>query len=287
MSAFDDLISDSPTVPPHAPTVGVPVVLPLSAFYARDRTHERRRAKFYATMSVEFGFENWRLAKIEIPAWGPHCHVDLASMTRLPVQPLAGVTPAAGRGGRRRQLLKPDRRSNVLRDLRQSVVGFFTVTNELNDPISFADSDRVKNNAHYYGEIRRRVMVRLRDLNEAAEGSPLKSVDLEREPTGGRRPGTVSDARLGAMSVVGRVRAKVPPVCMDLLDRAILNDDFDVIAVEGKEARKVLLEDMRLALDFAAWALGELPEARLLRRWKQVRDLLILRPALDEARRAK
>lgn len=241
------------------------IVLPLAAYYGRSPEFEDSRRQFYSIMARVHGFENWRLSA-----------------------PAIAKLPPAGREGRERQILPPDRETLATRDLSQSVLAWILATDHMNDPVKRSAPDWAKNDALLAGQLRRKTAATLRDLHDTATGSPLKSVDWMREASGQFGPRSLSVSRYEAMMRLGEIRAAIPASCMNLIGRDLFHDEFS-FALPSRQARAIAIEDLRFALDFAAHAIDkhEMPQDRLVSRWKQAGDYLILLPAVEAARRTR
>ncbi|WP_370193827.1 MULTISPECIES: hypothetical protein [Aurantimonas] len=269
MSAFDELISHAPTEGPDAATPGAPLVVPLAGFYRRGVKFEAERNRFHAA-----------------------CRRAFNAPVRKPYKP--GGAP--GRSGQRqsfrhRHLTRAEGGKTVaMLNIYGGVVEYLLATDDIDDPVARSASDRDKDLARGWGDLRRRMARTIRDTNETAERAPLASPDWMKEPTGNSaRPSMLSAPRLEALDTMGKLRREVPSDSMALIDSEILGDAFEFISLPSKEAQRIATEDLRRALDYAVFVLSngrEVTWERMMRRWPQVRRG-VLKEAVGRARREK
>lgn len=258
MSAFFNLIAHSPGRGAVSATRGAPIVLPLKAFYRREPRFERRRAAFYADLARAFGSQGWSFPRPAISATGRPGREGRPKEVE--------VKSMKGPGGR--QL-------GIDRDLYGGVVEYLELTNVIDEPVSLSASDREKDEARRWGDIRRRVARNIRETDEGAQGSPLSSPDWMATPTGNAPgPTTVSDVRLWCMEAMGELHKRMPADSMAVINSEILGDAFSFMAIESREAKAIAIEDLRRALDLAAYIFkpgDEVTWDRLMKRWPEVR----------------
>jgi hypothetical protein len=204
--------------------------------------------------------------------------------------------PRSPKQFRQRHLAQPEGgKTTAMVDVHGGVVEYLEGTDDVDDPVKRSAPDREKDEARRWGDIRRQVARAIRNIDEAAQRSPLASPDWLATPTGNSpRPSMLSASRLQALNAMGALRKDMPRDCMAIIDAEILNDAFGFLPRpvpkdrEKAEASVALraMEDMRRSLDFAAYILHggrEVTWDRLMARWPEVRRG-VLRKAIEEAR---
>jgi hypothetical protein len=127
------------------------------------------------------------------------------------------------------------------------------------------------------GRTRANTAARLADLFEKAELTPLRSPDYESVPGGSSGPRFVGNSKLTCMMVIQDLRREIPPTCTQLLEAVICRNEAPWHGL-GKTAAQRVYQDLRMALDFAAWALdrrhtkAEVSEVELVQRWPQAAE---------------
>lgn len=246
-----------------------PVTLPLAAYYRRSDEFEARRREFYTSMARVYGFEGWKPA---------------------PTRYRPPAEPAGRNGSRSRRERYGDPALAQFRDPNIDAAHALRWKPELlNSEIAPPATDTKCDDAFYEGEVRRRALDDLDRLFFGAELSPLRSVDLEAVPSGGFGPRIVSDYKLDCQRAIQDMRNEIPPAAMALIERVVVRGEF-IWEVPSKKARIILLQELRMALDFAAWSLGldgkgrpEMTKDDLRRRWPEADEYFrqkILRPAM-------
>ena len=176
----------------------------------------------------------------------------------------------------------------VTLDLRMGVVEYLEESRDIDQPVNRKASDAEKVQARAIGNIRRRAARILRDIHDAANGSPLSSPDWLKEPTGNAAgPMMLSASRLEALDVLGEMRKVIPADSMQEIEREIFSDQFGFLTHKSKLARAQAIDDLRRALDWAALVLfagREVTINDMLDRWEEVRRDK-LRHAVEWARR--
>lgn len=153
-------------------------------------------------------------------------------------------------------------------------------------------TDAKRDIAFVEGEVRRDTLETLETLFYGAELTPLRSVDPSAVPSGGFGPRSISDHKLDCQRRVQDMRKEIPPACMSTIERVIAGEM--IWEVPSRKARKILLQDLRMALDFATWSLSitkrgkaQVSKDDLRSRWELADEFfrqVILRPAMHDGR---
>lgn len=263
--------------------VPAPVVLPLIAFYGFERDTMKRRAEFYANCARVFGWKEWELDK---PEYAPH-------------------TGTPGRDGKVEHREKYGEAAKASYwDHHAGTVELFERKADLLDSIIVLPySDEKRDLAARDGNTRRRVARMVRDLFDGEMVSNMQSADLGGVPGGTFAGKVASDHALDCQAKVHQMRKDLPPRSMAILEDVIRREVFlwevmtktkDGELVPDRKKSKRILQDIRMALDFAAWSLGasvkgreEISKAELCERWPTAVDWFYqqkLRPAVHSGR---
>lgn len=162
----------------------------------------------------------------------------------------------------------------------------------LDSKIEAPYTDQKRDQAAFEGNQRRRVARNLRELFEGADISPLRSADLD-TVFSGFGPRSPSDHALDCQKVIHQMRGDIPPGCMRMIESVIVRDEF-LWENDDRKKEERILQDIRMALDFASWSLGsevrgkrEVSRNDLCERWAAAREFFYqsqLRPAISAAR---
>lgn len=208
------------------------VVVPLAGFYRREANFERRRQKFYAEMARYFGFENWYMPQQGRPAPASHGREGLATD------------------------LRSSRKSVLVRDANAAPLEHMIFNDLLDDADMAKEIATIRADAGFY----------YRHEMSLASISPLKSVDLLKEPSGSSGPTVLANTKLDAMRSIGDLRAGMAAEQYRLLERVIWNDEFTFFNDKGRADRKKL-ECVLCVLDRAAVHYDLLPFQDFVDRW--------------------
>lgn len=244
----------------------------LDTYRLGDPDFDRKRALFYARCARVFGFEGW----------------DFGESAAEP----AGKMP--GRDGQAYRAEKYGEKGIAsYRNVFAGTVEMFESRSELlNSEIEPPHTDEKVDQAACEGSVRRRAARQFRDLFESAAMTPLRSPELDRVPTG-FGPRSPHDRALDAMATVREMRNNLPPLVMRLLEDVVIADQF-MWLVDDRRRERAILQDIRMALDFAAYEMGvayrgrqEIRRDDLCRRWEYAREFFyqkMLRPARHAGR---
>lgn len=148
-----------------------------------------------------------------------------------------------------------DGTKDTKRDNAADALNWLIVKGCLNSRLDGPRSDAALERAWSDGNARRNTADELVDLFEKAELTPLRSPDLGGTPGGSFGPRFVGISKVTAMMMVQDLRRDMPPALMTLLDRILLGNEHVWHGKEKKQQARIF-QDVRLALDFAAWALA-------------------------------
>lgn len=145
---------------------------------------------------------------------------------------------------------------NCERDNASDAMQWLVYRGHLNSRIEGDRNDAKLEIAWSEGNGRRTTADRLETMFQKATLTPLRSPDLEAIP-GGFGPRAVSTSKVTNMMMVQDVRNEMPPVLMKLLERILIGNEH-VWHGLGKKRQAAVFEEIRLALDFAAWVLTKI-----------------------------
>jgi hypothetical protein len=249
--------------------------LPSDTYRAGDADFERKRAKFYAGCAKAFEFEGW------------------SGVKSAPYERFTGEPGRDGLGGQREKYGE-SAKASYWNHHAGTVETFERKSALLDSAIVPPYNNEKRDQAAFEGNTRRRVARKVRDLFEGEMVSAMKSADLEAVPGGSFGSRSPSDHALDCQAKVNEMRQSIPPGCMATLELVLRNEMFLWERKDRKDARAVL-EEIRLALDFAAWSLGatdakgrqEITKDELCRRWPEAGSWFWqqrLRPAIHSGR---
>lgn len=128
-------------------------------------------------------------------------------------------------------------------------------SNLLNDPTGDNSSDIERQRAHEWGDIRRHMLETFHGLQSRCENGALKSVDWSRVGSSGFGPTSLSAARYAAFSEMGSIMEAIPSTCRQAVEKVVIND-IKTWEIPSKAAKRKALEEIRFALDMAAFKTG-------------------------------
>lgn len=170
-----------------------------------------------------------------------------------------------------------DGRRDIWRNNAADAMQWLIMKGHLNSKIDGIRTDKAMEIAWSEGRARITTATDLAELFEKAELTPLRSPDYGATPGGSFGPRYVGVTKLKSMQIIQDLRREIPRACMGILEAIICRNEFPWHGKKPREEARIL-EDIRVALDFAAWALSkhhpkaEMTEAELVRRWPAVRD---------------
>ena len=167
--------------------------------------------------------------------------------------PKAERKARAGRDGKPIRLENAgDEKLVVLFDTNAGAFEKLVFSDLLNDFMPDKTTDDERKKAHEWGEVRRHTMQMLRDLQSRAAAGPLKSVDWGRVGSSGFGPRSLSASQYEALVTYGDIMTAMPKDGRSILEQVLIND-LMVWKVPSRIAKGRILEDIRLAVDFAAY----------------------------------
>lgn len=187
-----------------------------------------------------------------------------------------------------------DGTKDTKRDNAADALNWLIVKGHLNSKMDGPRSDAALERAWSDGNARRTTADELVLLFERAELTPLRSPDLEGTPGGSFGPRFVGLSKLVSQMIVQDLRRDMPPALMALLERVLLGNEHVWHGREKKQQARIF-QDVRLALDFAAWGLArhggvaaqEKAKAHLCQKWEVAGEWFrtkTLRLAVHQAR---
>lgn len=218
------------------------------------------RARFYAACSRVFGW-GWRLEQPE-PA------------------PLGKV----GRDGRLHDRQKYGEAGiHSYRDQASDAMTWLVLKKHLNSRVDWPRTEEKLQAAWADGNERHATAQELELLFEKAELTPLRSPDFAAAPSGGFGSRYVGVSKVVAQMKVQDLRREMPPALMQLLERILLKNEMVWHGLKGK-ARDGAIDNIRLALDFAGWALFKVAAGQAGSAAVEARRLALCRkwPAADQ-----
>jgi hypothetical protein len=169
-----------------------------------------------------------------------------------------------------------DMRRNNAADAMQWLIG----KGHLNSRIEGPRTDKAMEIAWAEGRARINTTTDLAVIFERAELTPLRSPDFEATPGGSFGPRFVSVTKLRCMKIVQDLRRDIPPAAIRTLEAIICRNEFPWHGASKREEQRIL-QDIRRALDFAAWSLGngrrgaEITREEMCRRWPESADWFV------------
>lgn len=158
----------------------------------------------------------------------------------------------------------------------------------LNSRIVGPRTDRAIELAWAEGRTRVNTATRLAELFENAELTPIRSPDYESVPGGSSGSRYVGNTKLACMKIVQDLRRDIPPACMQRLETVIKENAAPWHGLK-KKTQQSIYDEIRMALDFAAFALdqhhskAEVTEEILVQRWPAAQDWFTARRLRERA----
>lgn len=160
-------------------------------------------------------------------------------------------------------------------------VEFFESNTRLNSSIphtfdgdgrKVAVTDRQRDLSNDDGKMRREWARRFRDIVDGSQITPLRSPDFGGLAGGSFGSKTPPDHAIDCGRKVGEIQQRIPALMFKLLTVVFIEDKF------VWEKDKAAFLEIRMALDYVGWCLGELKEEDLARRWPVSDDYRIRSP---------
>lgn len=118
---------------------------------------------------------------------------------------------------------------------------------------------------------------RLAAIFEKAELTPLRSPDFEAVPGGSFGARHIGASKFQCIAILADLGEDIPPSCMEILRAIICRNEFPWHGA-GKRDEQRIMEQIRMALDFASYSLDrhhprpEMTEDELVRRWPEAAE---------------
>lgn len=213
-------------------------VLPLSAFYGREKEQEELRTRMYDSVARVMAMRDIDLEKIGRP--GPHGHYLILDM----------------------------KDAYAILDASSSPIEFLVSRGEMEFEV---DEDGMSG-------VRFHTALRLRDLINGSQVKGLKSPSLEGTGGGSSSPADIRGYQLDCMNIIGKIRKTMPePWLYPMLEAVVFMDEWldlwpvDEPRADKREAKRKqrlkTLQALHYALDRTGTTLCYMAEEDFMQRW--------------------